>query len=225
MSRNNISLIIPCLNEEGGLKAILPTISKIVKEVIVVDGNSSDKSVNIAKKYGAKVIIQKKRGYGLALRTGFNAAKGDIIVALDGDKTYPMEEVPRLCEYFVNNKIELLTACRFPLKNRKSMEIKNFFGNLLFSAIVSLLFNYPITDVCSGMWIVSQKTWRTLDPRIKDNKWFFSPELKIEAIKDQNIIYDEQWIELRERSGKTKAGNPWILGLKVLFSIMRKRWL
>lgn len=225
MTNKKISLIIPCLNEESGLKLTLPTIPKIVDEVIVVDGDSKDKSVEVAYKYGAKVIINPERGYGLALRTGFNAAKGDIIIAIDGDRTYPVEEIPKLYKYFIKNKIDLLIACRFPLKNRKSMEVKNFFGNLFFSSIVSLLFEYPITDVCSGMWVISQKTWRMLDPRIKSNQWFFSPELKIEAIKDKNIKYDEEWIELSERAGKTKAGNPWVLGLKILFSILRKRFL
>ncbi len=225
MTNKKISLIIPCLNEENGLEAVLPTIPKIVNEVIVVDNGSSDKTVEVANKYGAKVVINPEKGYGLTLRTGFNAAKGDIIVALDGDNTYPAGEIPKLYKYFINNKIDLLIACRFPLKNRKSMEIKNFFGNLFFSSMVSLLFNYPVTDACSGMWVISKKTWRRLDPRIKSNKWFFSPELKIEAIKDKNIIYDEQWIELSERAGETKAGNAWVLGLKILFSILRKRFL
>lgn len=225
MTNKKISLIIPCLNEEGGLKAILPAIPKIVSEVIVVDGNSRDKSVEVANKYGAKVIITPEKGYGLALRTGFNAAKGDIIIALDGDRTYPVKVIPELYEYYVKNKIDLLIACRFPLKNHKSMEIKNFFGNLFFSSVVSLLFEYPITDACSGMWVMSQKTWRKLNPRIKSNQWFFSPELKIEAIKDKSISYDEQWIELSERVGETKAGNAWILGLKILSSILRKRFL
>lgn len=224
MKNKKITLVIPCLNEMAGLGSVLKNIPGIVGEVIVVDGDSSDNSVNIAKKYGAKVIIQKKRGYGLALRTGFNATKNDIIVVLDSDGTYPVEVIPELYKYFIAEKVDFLVACRFPLKNRDSMRVRNFFGNLFISSITSLIFNFQATDICSGMWILTRKSWRTLNPRVKDNKWFFSNEIKIEAIRDKNIIYDERWIELRSRAGETKVGNVWIIGIKVLYLTIKKRF-
>ncbi len=224
MANKKITVVIPCLNEGVGLNSILKNIPDIVNEVIVVDGNSTDNSVGIARNYGAKVIIQKKRGYGLALRTGFNSVKNDIIVSLDGDSTYPAEDIPKLYKYFAGNNLDFLVACRFPLKHRHAMTVKNFFGNLLLSSITSLVFNFQVTDVCSGMWMISRKAWRVLEPRIEDNKWFFSNEIKIEAIKDNNILYDEKWIELRARSGETKVGNVWLIGLNVLFLILKKRF-
>lgn len=217
-----ITVVIPCLNEVAGLDFVLKKIPDIVDEVIVVDGDSTDNSVNIAKTYGAKVMIQKKKGYGLALRTGFNAAKNDIIIVLDGDGTYPVEAIPKLYKYFNAEKIDFLVACRFPLKHRDSMRARNFFGNLFISSITSLLFNFQATDICSGMWILTKKSWKILNPRVKDNKWFFSNEIKIEAIRGKNIIYDEYWIELRTRAGETKVGNVWLIGIKVLYQTVKK---
>lgn len=216
MNQKKISLVIPCLNEEGGLKKILLHIPKIVDEVIVVDGNSKDNSVLVAKKYKAKVIIEKRRGYGLALRRGFNAAKNDTIIALDADGTYPFNAIPQMFNYYLNNKLDFLVACRFPLINKRALPLRNFFGNLFLTSITSYIFNFQITDIYSGMWIMSKKTWKQIGPKIRDNKWFFSAEIKIKAFTNKSIKFNEYWIELQERIGYTKAGNLWIHGIRIL---------
>ncbi|OGK21574.1 hypothetical protein A3C23_01685 [Candidatus Roizmanbacteria bacterium RIFCSPHIGHO2_02_FULL_37_13b] len=223
ISDKHISLILPCLNEEKGLNKILKRLPKCVNEVIIIDGNSADKSVQIARKYKAKVIIEKKRGYGLALRTGFEIASNSIIATLDADATYPMDEIEPMFNFLKKNNVDFLVACRFPLINRSSMAVKNFFGNLLFSALISLFFNMQVTDVCSGMWLMKKETWDKIKNKIYDQKWFFSNEIKIEALLTKNTKYEEYWIELKERMGETKAGNPWISGLRILGHIIIKR--
>ena len=91
-----ISLVIPALNEEKGLSEILPLVPSLVDEVIVVDGGSKDKTVEVAKKYKAIVFRQKGNGYGSAYREGFGVAKGSIIVTADGDGTYPMTSIEEM---------------------------------------------------------------------------------------------------------------------------------
>lgn len=225
IKNKKISLIIPCLNEETGLSQLLPLIPKFIDEVIIIDGDSKDNSVNIAKKYKAEVIIEKKKGYGLALRRGFYYAKNELLVTLDGDGTYPIYEIANMRKYFNANKLDLLVACRFPLKNKDAMKVKNFFGNLLISAFTSLIYGHQKTDVCSGMWMMSKTTWKLLSNKVKDDSWFFSNEIKIEAMKNKNIKYEEYWIELKKRSGETKVGNVWIIGLKVLLQTIYKRFI
>ena len=220
----DISLIIPTLNEENGLRNLNSRFKKTkIREIIVVDGGSVDKTIFIAKKFDAKVISEKTRGYGLALRTGFNSASREIIGCADGDGTYPVEALPEMVKYFKKNKLDFLVACRFPLKNRTSMPVKNFFGNILISSITSMLFDFQATDVCSGMWLMNKKTWNQIKYKIKDNKWFFSNEIKIEALINKKIKYDEFWIELKNREGFTKVGNVWFIGLSVLIKILMKK--
>ena len=89
-----VTVIIPTLNEE---QSIGQTIDQIPKdfaniEIMIVDGLSKDRTVEIAKEKSARVVMEKRKGYGRAYKTGFAEAKGDIICTLDGDTTYPAEE-------------------------------------------------------------------------------------------------------------------------------------
>ena len=95
-----ISIVIPTLNEEEGIGATIDSIKKEEfekrgwdYEIIIVDGNSKDKTREIASNKGAKIIIEPRKGYGRAYKTGFSMADGDIIVTGDADGTYPFDEV------------------------------------------------------------------------------------------------------------------------------------
>lgn len=224
MKKNHptITLVIPSLNEEKGIEHVLRHVPKIVTEIIVVDGLSTDKTVEIARSLGAKVILEPVRGYGLALRRGFDLAKGEVIVTIDADGTYPIEEIPALLEYFQANKTDFLVSCRFPLLHKHVMPLSNFFGNLIMSAFTSLLNKAYVTDACSGMWMMKKDVWHAIRDKVKDNRWFFSNEIKIEILKHKQFNYDEKWIALKKRLGNTKVGNVWFIGLYILIKIIVK---
>src|SRR5579863_1079253 len=95
-----ISVIVPCLNEEEAIGQVLDAVPSCVDEVIVVDNNSSDRTAEIARKHGAKVVGEDLRGYGRAYKRGFGAATGDIIVTLDGDHSYPIDAVSYLLDAY-----------------------------------------------------------------------------------------------------------------------------
>src|ERR1700694_1947415 len=91
-----ISVVIPARNEAQNLRHVLPFIPYIVSEVILVDGNSSDNTTEVAQQLlpGIKIITQKGSGKGDALRVGFAACTGDIIVMLDADGSADPREIP-----------------------------------------------------------------------------------------------------------------------------------
>src|ERR1700681_2269703 len=95
---NSITVIIPCLNEEQGIERVLRRMPDFVDQVIVVDNGSTDRSSDVARSFGAKVIRETVRGYGRAYKTGFASASGDIIVTLDGDHSYPPDAISYLLE-------------------------------------------------------------------------------------------------------------------------------
>src|SRR4029079_4721832 len=80
-----ISVVIPCHNEEGGIAAVLAQMPSMVDEVVVVDNASTDRTGEVARGAGARVVFEARKGYGRAYKTGFAAARGDVIVTMDGD--------------------------------------------------------------------------------------------------------------------------------------------
>jgi len=89
-----ISVVIPCYNEEDGVREVIGRMPKAVDEVVVVDNNCTDRTAAVATSLGAKVVTEPTPGYGAAYKAGLKAATGDLVVTLDGDGTYPPEEIP-----------------------------------------------------------------------------------------------------------------------------------
>lgn len=217
-----LSLVIPVLNEEGGLRKMLPHLPQEIDEVIIVDGGSTDRTVDIAKQYGAVVIQQKSKGYGGAYFEGFAKAKGTIIATIDGDGTYPAESIPRMVQWLLDRQIDFISGSRFPMSNLDSMHQRNFIGNMVVTTITSFLFHTKVVDVNSGMWVF-QKAF--LDKaKFISSHWNLSLEIKIEAIVQQGVKFLEYPINYYERLGESKVVRPWRTGFKSLFFLAAKKW-
>lgn len=152
MSRVTVSVVIPALNEELNLRHVLPAIPSDVHEIILVDGNSTDRTVQVAQELvpGIRIVQQPGRGKGDALRAGFLAATGDIIVALDADGSTDPTEIPR----FVH---ALLAGADFAKGSRflhgagtSDMPFHRRMGNGFFVQLVRLLYGGRYTDLCYG---------------------------------------------------------------------------
>src|SRR5437016_14666644 len=88
-----ISVVIPCYNEQDGIRSVIEAMPTYVDEIVVVDNNSTDRTGEIARNLGAVVVFQPRKGYGAAYQAGLPAATGDVIATLDGDGTYPADEI------------------------------------------------------------------------------------------------------------------------------------
>lgn len=147
-----VTVVIPALNEEENLPHVLPGIQEWVDEIILVDGHSSDGTIEAARRLCAsiRIVMQEGSGKGAALRTGFAAATGDIIVMLDADGSTDPAEIP----VFVG---ALLAGADFAKGSRflqgggtADMPFYRKLGNWSFVLIVRLLFGGNYTDLCYG---------------------------------------------------------------------------
>jgi glycosyltransferase involved in cell wall biosynthesis len=215
-----VSVVIPTWNEAQGIAQTLRAVPRMVDEVVVVDANSSDGTGEIARSLGAKVVTELRRGYGRAFKTGFNAAKGDLLVSADGDGTYPLASLPELLAFLDETRAQFISCSRFPLDSERSMHARNRFGNQAMSAIASILFGHRFQDVLSGMWAMHRDAWVQLDP-VSDS-WNFSEEIKIRARRAFGDGFREFHIHYAERLGETKL-QPWKVGVEnlVWLSLMR----
>ena len=146
-----VSAIICTLNEEKNLQNVLPRIPKWVDEIIIVDGHSSDRTVEVAKQLlpDVKILYQPKKGKGDALKYGIAEAKGEIIVTLDGDGTYPPEELSNFVEAILEG-YEFAKGTRFKGARPKHMPKRRLLGNSVLVWSTNVLFGTNYTDVCSG---------------------------------------------------------------------------
>ena len=217
---HKITVVIPCLNEEQGIQHVLARVPKFVDEVIVVDNDSTDETGSIARKLGARVIEETVRGYGRAYKTGLLHAQGDIIVTLDGDRSYPVDSVSYLLETLLNSEVGFISASRFPIQNPESMSFKNMVGNRVLSLIMSLLYCRRIHDSQSGMWIFYKDALKMMD--LRSDEMAFSEEIKIEALCNPQIGFREIPINYSNRAGEEKL-RPWRDGWNNLIFLLKKR--
>jgi len=214
-----LSIIIPTLNEEDGIKKVLKRCSKLVfnKEIIIVDSGSTDRTVEIAKKYGSRIIIEKRKGYGRAYRTGFKYAKGEFIATMDGDGSYDPRDISKLFKILKNRKNVFISGDRFKNLKKESMPFINRFGNRLISWTSNLFFDTDIKDSQSGMWIFHRDLLKKF--RLKEDGMSFSSEIKLEAYNKSKFI--EYSISYEVRSGKKKM-NPFKQGRKILKFLLKR---
>jgi glycosyltransferase involved in cell wall biosynthesis len=218
--QHRITVVIPCLNEEEGIQKVLARIPSLVDEVLVVDNNSTDNTAAISSAMGARVILEKVRGYGRAYKSGLLNAKGDIIVTLDGDHSYPVDAISNLLEIYLQSGVRFLSASRFPVRNPEAMSFKHMLGNKILSLAMSLLYLKWIRDSQSGMWVFDRNVLAEMT--LVSDGMSFSEEIKIEAICNRSIGFKEVYIDFSTRAGEKKL-EPWKDGFHNLLFLLTKR--
>ena len=215
-----ITVVIPCLNEEEGIRQVLQDLPEFVDERIVVDNDSTDGTAEVARSLGAIVVTELHRGYGRAYKKGFSRATGDIIVTLDGDHSYPADALSYLLEAFFHCNVGFLSGSRFPTLTRESMTFKHRFGNRAQSILMSLLFLRWVNDSQSGMWVFRRDTLNVMN--LISDGMAFSEEIKIEAIRNKSVGFREMFINYSQRVGEVKL-QPWRDGVRNIVFLLRKR--
>jgi glycosyltransferase involved in cell wall biosynthesis len=221
MLRNHtVSVVIPCYNEEDGIRDVLGRIPSGVDEVVVADNRSTDRTAEVATSLGARVVPATVRGYGAAYKVGLAAATGDLIATLDGDSSYPPEEIPRLVGELLDRKWDFLSACRFPLANPAAMGFTNRLGNGVLTVATRVLFGHALRDSQSGMWVFRRAVLERL--RLTSDGMAFSEEIKLEALL-RGLAFGESHIAYGERVGDVKL-EKWSDGFRNLAFLVQKRF-
>jgi glycosyltransferase involved in cell wall biosynthesis len=147
-----VSVVIPTYNEAQNLYYVLPHIPAIVSEIILVDGHSTDNTITVAQQLlpAIQIIKQTGRGKGDALRSGFAACTGDIIVMLDADGSTNPQEIPRFVDALIRGN-DFAKGSRF-IQGGGSNDITflRYFGNYALCKLVNALFGAHFSDLCYG---------------------------------------------------------------------------
>ena len=217
-----ISVVVPCYNEQHGITLTLEDMPDIVDEVVVVDNNCTDRTAEVARGLGARVVCETTQGYGAAYKRGFSTATGDIIVTMDGDGTYPRNFIPVIVDVMIDEGIDFCTCDRTGHKSSGAGTSLRVFGNWTLGFVQWLLFGHRISDSQSGMWVFRRSILPLLE--LTSDGMALSEEIKIEAFSRPEIKACELPIYYRARVGESKL-NLWQDGLANLAFLFRKRWI
>jgi glycosyltransferase involved in cell wall biosynthesis len=177
-----VSVVICTLNEEKNLQAVLPKIPRWVFEIIIVDGHSSDHTVEVAKmlRPDAKILYQPHEGKGDAFKFGVAASNGEIIVTLDADGTYAPEEIRNFVAAIVSGN-DFAKGTRFLGLPPIGISPKRRLGNILLAFAVNFLVRSRYTDVCSGYYAFKKEVFQRIN--LLSNGFEMEQELFVKIIK------------------------------------------
>jgi hypothetical protein len=216
MSPPDVSVVIPCLNEEDAVGRVVDNALEGIRrsgrsgEVIVVDNASSDRSAEIAAAHGAIVVREANPGYGNAYLTGLNRARGRYVVMGDADGTYPLDELGPFVERLENGD-DLVIGSRFNGEiHRGAMPWTNrYIGNPILTGMLNMLFGVKVSDAHCGMRAVRRDALPALD--LHSTGMEFASEMVFKAFR-RGLAVSEIPIDYYPRAGESKLnryGDAW----------------
>jgi glycosyltransferase involved in cell wall biosynthesis len=215
-----VSLVMPVKNEARNIAWVLEQIADDVSEVILVDGNSTDATLITARscRPDVRVVAQEGMGKGSALRTGFLAASGDIIVTMDADGSMAPQEI-RHYLHFLANGYDFVKGSRF-IAGGGSLDITPFrrLGNRFLLAVFNTLYGGNLTDLCYGFCAFHR---RYLEPLALSATGFeIEAEMVARAMQAGLRIAEVPSLELPRRAGKSNLHSIRD-GIRVLRTVLR----
>ena len=202
-----VSIVIPTWNEEKNLPIVLKEIKKFFQgrneryEVIVVDKYSNDKTVEVAKKFGCKILFDKN-GKGSALIKGMKASKGEIIITMDADVSHRAIELGLLIEG-IRAGYDVVMGSRFIQGGgTEDMPWYRKLGNKIFVWLVNLLWHMHYSDLCYGYRAFNKKALRKL--KLTQQGFGIETEISIKAAKERLKVLEVPSFEKKRKHGKGK---------------------
>ena len=222
-----ISVIIPVFNEEKSIPYVLNDIPNFVNLIIVCDNSSTDKTSEIAKNMGAKVVFEEKKGYGNACLKAISYLrnledKPEIVVFIDGDYSDDPKQIKKIVDPIFYEGYDLVLGARTKsLRDKNSMTVHQIFGNWLACFLMRIFFNSRFKDLGPFRAITWDKLMQ-LDMRDKSFGWTI--EMQIKALI-KNYKYKEIGVKYKKRIGKSKISGTLVgsilAGKKILYLIFK----
>ncbi len=205
-----VSVVIPCLNEAENIEPCVTAALQALErmgvdgEVVVADNDSEDDSARLASDAGARVVVEKRRGYGSAYLAGFAASKGRYIVMADADLTYDFNDIPRFiaaleegAEMVIGDRMDNIQPGAMPWLHR-------YVGNPILTGLLNLFFRTGVNDAHCGMRALRRDVLPRLDLRTTGME--FASEMVIRASKEKLTIAEFP-IEYHPRGGESKLSS------------------
>ncbi len=239
MRKNNpfktLSIIIPVYNEKEFIEKTIERVFKadslgLKKEIIVVDDASTDGTDKILKKLekkykrkNFKVLYKKKNeGKGAALKEGFLASKGDIVLVQDADLEYNPDDYPILLEPFLKNQADVVYGSRF-ISDRphRVLYFWHYVANLFLTLLSNAFTNLNLTDMETGYKVFKGDLIRKIAPKLESKRFGFEPEITARIAKIKGIKIYEVGISYWGRTYEEGKKIGWKDGVRAVWEILK----
>jgi len=225
-----IDVVIPAYNEEESVGKVIKDIPQgLVREVVVVNNNSTDNTIAVAQKAGATVLTDTRQGYGSACLTGLahihsKEIKPDIVVFIDADYSDHPEEMTLLIQPILDGKQDMVIGSRsLGQREKGSMMPQQVFGNWLATSLLKWFYGVSYTDLGPFRAI----SWKALEKlNMQDTNFGWTVEMQLKAAK-QKLRICEIPVSYRKRIGVSKIAGTLkgtiLAGYKIIYTIFKYR--
>ena len=218
--KSKIAVLIPCYNEAKTIEKVVKDYKKALPEadIYVYDNNSTDETDEIAKKAGAIVKYERKQGKGNVIRNMFREIEADCYLMIDGDDTYPAESAREMCDYVLNENVDMVIGQRLSstyfTENKRAF---HNFGNRIVRWSINTIFRSKINDIMTGYRAFSYEFVKSYP--VLSKGFEIETEMTIHAI-DKNFTLKEMPVQYRDRpEGSVSKLNTYKDGVKVIKTI------
>lgn len=224
---NKISILIPVYNEKNTLLEILKQVEAVdfgmEKEIILIDDFSTDGTKELYKDLNYKILYHEKNmGKGAALRTGFNAATGDIIIIQDADLEYNPADYKPLVELIKNDEADVVYGSRLAdTRNQGKFLLLSYLANVTLSFMTRILYGTFLTDMETCYKAFRADFIKGIT--IESNRFDFEPEITAKILK-KNAHFKEIPISYNARQESEGKKITWKDGVQAIFTLLKYRF-
>ncbi|MCJ7634829.1 glycosyltransferase family 2 protein [Candidatus Bathyarchaeota archaeon] len=211
--------LIPTLNESPTIREVISKAHGLTDLTVVVDGNSSDDTVAVARDSGAEVLIQEGKGKGMAIRTALSKIEADIYVIIDGDATYDPCEINAIVSPIIDGEADMVVGSRLRGQMEEgAISLTHLLGNRFFNALINFLNNSDISDSQSGFRAVAGRAFRNLG--LSSKGFEIETEITVRALRN-GLKVKEVPIRYMGRRGSPSKLSGLGAGTRILWTILR----
>jgi len=220
-----ISVVIPALNEESNLRLLLPRLHRVVSaltsqeyEIVVVDGGSTDDTVEAVRSLGSTVITQEEPGYGGALKAGFQASSGDYVLTLDADLSHDPDFIDRMWK--ARREAEIVVASRYVPQGSAQMPLVRKVLSLILNKFFTQGLSLPLHDISSGFRLYHSSTVKGMS--LESSDFDVLEEILIQCYAQGYRIREVPFQYLPRQQGSTHIN---LLGFGIAYlRTFRRMW-
>ncbi len=225
-----LSIVMPVFNERNTIKEILRRVRQVdlgdlEREIVIVDDGSSDGTrdiLSMEEDSGTRVICHaENRGKGAAVRTGFAAATGDLILIQDADLEYDPEDYPRLLEPVLKGKAQVVYGSRFT-GPRKNMLFWHYVGNRFLALVTNVLYNTTLSDMETCYKLFTREALEGIE--LRSDHFDIEPEMTAKILKKKIRIFEVP-ITYAGREMEEGKKITWRDGIPALWTLIKYRFV